>query len=148
MAYLSNTMPQNYGHWFIYTLPMLEIYWKFIDKKEIDYYYIGGGSLANFQKETLVALGIKEEQVVTFPSKPDRAITCVIDRKTQNNGYKYPTIFAYRFARNLFYLKIIMPIRNIPNVYVKRGNVDHREVINDNEVVEYLESIGFESLTM
>ena len=38
MAYLSNTMPQNYGHWFIYTLPMLEIYWKFIDKKEIDYY--------------------------------------------------------------------------------------------------------------
>ena len=38
---------------------MLEIYWKFIDKQEIDYYYI-------------------------------------------DDGHKYPTIFAYRFARNLF----------------------------------------------
>jgi capsular polysaccharide biosynthesis protein len=148
MAYLSNTMPQNYGHWFIYTLPMLEIYWKFIDKQEIDYYYIGG-SLANFQKETLVALGIKEEKVVTFPSKPDRAITCVIDRKIQNNGHKYPTIFGYRFARNLFLPKDNCANKKYPKrLYVKRGNVDHREVINDNEVVEYLESIGFESLTM
>jgi capsular polysaccharide biosynthesis protein len=149
MAYLSNTMPQNYGHWLIYTLPMLEIYWKFIDKQEIDYYYIGGGSLANFQKETLVAVRIKEEQVVTFPSKPDRAITCVIDRKTQNNGYKYPTIFAYRFARNLFLPKDNYANKKYPKrLYVKRGNVDYREVINDNEVLEYLESIGFESLTM
>lgn len=148
MAYLSNTVPQNYGHWFIYTLPMLEIYWKFIDKQEIDYYYIGG-SLANFQKETLVALGIKEEQVVTFPSKPDRAITCVIDRKIQNNGHKYPTIFGYRFARNLFLPKDNYANKKYPKrLYVKRGNVDHREVINDNEVIEYLESIGFESLTM
>lgn len=148
MAYLSNTMPQNYGHWFIYTLPMLEIYWKFIDKQEIDYYYIGG-SLANFQRETLVALGIPEEKVVTFPSKPDRAITCVIDRKIQNNGHKYPTIFGYRFARNLFLPKDNYANTKYPKrLYVKRGKVDHREVINDNEVIAYLESIGFESLTM
>ncbi|MDB9511537.1 glycosyltransferase family 61 protein [Kamptonema animale CS-326] len=148
IAYLSNTMPQNYGHWFFYTLPMLEIYWKYIDKQEIDYYYIGD-SLANFQRETLVALGIKEEQVVTFPCKPDRAITCVIDRKIQNNGHKYPTIFGYRFARSLFVPEENYSSSKYPKrLYIKRGKVDHREVINDNEVVEYLESIGFESLTM
>jgi capsular polysaccharide biosynthesis protein len=149
MAYLSNTMPQNYGHWWIYILPMLEIYWKFIDKQEIDYYYIGGGSLVNFQKETLAALGIKEEQVVTFPSKADRSITCVTDSQIQNNGHKYPNIFAYRFGRNLFLPKDNYANKKYPKrLYVKRGNVDHREVINDNEVIEYLESIGFEALTM
>ena len=118
MAYLSNTMPQNYGHWFIYTLPLLEIYWKFIDKQEIDYYYIGGGSLPNFQKETLVALGIKEEQVVTFPSKPDRAITCLINRKIQNNGLNTQLFLLIDLPETYFYLKIIMPIRNLPNVYM------------------------------
>ncbi|BAZ69121.1 MAG: glycosyltransferase family 61 protein [Pelatocladus maniniholoensis HA4357-MV3] len=147
VAYLSNATPKNYGHWFIYTLPMLEVYWRFIDKQEIDYYYVG--EITNFKIETLAALGINKEKIVDFPCKADRAITCVINRKVQNGGHQYPTSLAYWLARNIF-----LPKKNYSNnkypkrLYVKRGQVDHREVINDHEVIEYLESIGFEALTM
>lgn len=147
VAYLSNSTPRNYGHWFIYTLPMLEVYWKFIDPQEIDYYYVG--EITNFKIETLTALGITKEKIVDFPCKADRSITCVINRKLQNGGHQYPTSLAYKLARNLF-----LPTQNYSNnkypkrLYVKRGQVDHREVINDHEVIEYLESIGFEALTM
>ncbi|BAZ47766.1 capsular polysaccharide biosynthesis protein-like protein [Nostoc sp. NIES-4103] len=148
VAYLSNGVPQNYGHWLLYAIPQLDIYWKFINKQEIDYYYIGD-SIANFQKETLLALGIKEEQIVHYPCQADRLITCVINRKVQKESHTYPSIFAYRFSRNIF-----LPKENYSNskypkrLYVKRGKVNHREVINDNEVIEYLESIGFEALEM
>ncbi|TBR58663.1 hypothetical protein B4U84_22475 [Westiellopsis prolifica IICB1] len=147
VAYLSNSTPQNYGHWFIYTLPMLEVYWKFFDKQEIDYYYVG--EITNFKIETLTALGIEKERIVDFPCIADRSVTCVINRKLQNGGYQYPTSFAYKLARNLF-----LPAKNYLNnkypkrLYVKRGQVNYREVINDHEVIEYLESIGFEALTM
>ncbi|MGJ5674890.1 MAG: glycosyltransferase family 61 protein [Nostochopsis sp.] len=147
VAYLSNTDPQNYGHWFIYTLPMLEVYWKFINQQEIDYYYVG--DVTNFKIETLTALGINKEKIVDFPCIADRSITCVINRKVQNGGHQYPTSLAYKLARNVF-----LPTKNYSNnkypkrLYVKRGQVDHREVINDHEVIEYLESIGFEALAM
>ncbi|MER3492246.1 MAG: hypothetical protein C4323_07860 [Mastigocladus sp. ERB_26_2] len=147
VAYLSNGSPRIYGHWFIYTLPMLEVYWKFIDKQVIDYYYVG--EITDFKIETFAALGIEKERIVDFPCKADRSITCVINRKIQNGGFQYPSSFGYKLARNLF-----LPKENYSNskypkrLYVKRGQVQHRAVINDNEVIEYLESIGFEALTM
>ncbi|QSJ15030.1 glycosyltransferase family 61 protein [Nostoc sp. UHCC 0702] len=148
VAYLSNTTPQNYGHWFAYVLPMLEVYWRNIDKQEMDYYYVGD-SIADFQIETLVALGIKEEQIVNFPCKADRSITCVINRKIENCGNKFPSILGYRFTKNLFLPKENNANSKYPKrLYVKRGKVNYREVINDDEVVEYLEGIGFEALEM
>ncbi|WP_016867985.1 MULTISPECIES: glycosyltransferase family 61 protein [Fischerella] len=147
VAYLSNGSPQIYGHWFIYTLPMLEVYWKFIDKQEIDYYYVG--EITDFKIETFAALGIKKERIVDFPCQADRAITCIINRKIQNGGHQYPSSLGYKLARNLF-----LPKENYSNskypkrLYVKRGQVKHRAVINDHEVIEYLENIGFEALSM
>ncbi|MER3589520.1 MAG: hypothetical protein C4322_17735, partial [Mastigocladus sp. ERB_26_1] len=134
VAYLSNGSPRIYGHWFIYTLPMLEVYWKFIDKQVIDYYYVG--EITDFKIETFAALGIEKERIVDFPCKADRSITCVINRKIQNGGFQYPSSFGYKLARNLF-----LPKENYSNskypkrLYVKRGQVQHRAVINDNEVI-------------
>ena len=150
VAYLSNTKPQNYGHWLIYTLPMLEAYWKIFKREEIDYYYIGG-SLAPWRKEALIALGIDASRVLTEPVIPDRAITCGLNRKLQNGGHKYPSIFSFRFIRNLFIPvdKSTSASKGYPKrIYIKRGQVKHREVINDDEVAKFLESIGFESLMM
>lgn len=150
VAYLSNTWPKNYGHWLIYTLPLIRIYWKFIGKENIDYYYVGDGAIEAFQIETLAKVGINKEQILNYPCKADRALTVVKNRENQNGGIKYTEFFSFRFVSSLF-LRSCNKLENIypgKRIYVKRGDVKYRKVINEDEILNYLKSLGFVVVVM
>jgi hypothetical protein len=149
VAYLSNTETNHYGHWFQYTVPLIRIYWKIIGKQNIDHYYIGDCPISSFQMETFTKLGIDRQQIINYPCKADRSLTAIRYRRKQNGGSKYTDIFAFRFIRELFPTS-----QNISNnngykkIYVRRGNVKRRKVINENEILNYLDKLGFVPLVM
>ena len=150
VAYLSNTLPNQYGHWFCNTFPLIRIYWKFIGKENIDYYYIGDCSIQPFQIESLAKIGIDKQQIINYPCQADRSLIGVRRRENQHGGNnKYIDLFAFNFVRDLF-------LKNSDNydnsyhkrIYVKRGNVKHRKVINENKILDYLTRLGFVAIEM
>ncbi|MDJ0616381.1 MAG: glycosyltransferase family 61 protein [Calothrix sp. MO_192.B10] len=149
VAYISNTVPNHYGHWLQYTLPLIRIYWKNIGKQNIDYYYIGDCPISNFQIETLTKLGIDRQQIINYPCKADCSLIALRYKIRQNGGSQYTDIFTFRFLRELFPIS-----QNSSNnhaykkIYVPRGNVSKRKVINENEILNYLDKLGFLPLVM
>lgn len=149
VAYLSNTETNHYGHWFQYTAPLIRVYWKIIGKENIDYYYIGDCPISSFQRETLTKLGINKRQIINYPCQAERSLIAVKYTRKQNGDNKFIDIFAFRFLRELF-----LTNQNIANndvykkIYIKRGDVKHRKVVNETEILNYLEKLGFIALVM
>ncbi len=149
VAYISNTVPNAYGHWIQYTVPLIRIYWKMIGKQNIDYYYIGDCPISSFQMETLTKLGIDRQQIINYPCKADRSLIAIRYRRKQNDGNKYTDIFAFRFIRDLFPISQKSCYNDAyKKIYVQRGNCNTREVIDENEILNYLDKLGFVPLVM
>ena len=149
VAYISNTVPNHFGHWIQHTVPLIRIYWKIIGKQNIDYYYIGDCPISSFQMETLAKLGIDRQQIINYPCQADRSLIAIKYRRKQNGGSIYTDIFGFRFIRELFPIS-----QNRSNndaykkIYVQRGNVSKRKVINEHEILDYLNKLGFVHLVM
>ena len=147
VAYLSNTGTSNYYHWVCLTLPLLKYYKEFVGLENIDYYYIGKG-LTKFQIETLKILGISEEQLVQQACYADRLVFSLCNRK-KFNGYAPITYNAYKFVRgNLMKNYVPKDSLSKKRIYVRRGNVKHRKVLNEEKVISLLKKYSFEILDM
>lgn len=145
VAYLSNTATNHYGHWLQHTLPLIRFYWEIIGKQNIDYYYLGDCPISSFQIETLNLLDISQQQIINYPCQAERLLTAIKYRSHQNGGSKYTDIASFRFIRDLFSLN---NNSNYKKIYVQRGNVKHRKVVNENEILTYLDKLGFVPLVM
>lgn len=145
VAYLSNTATNHYGHWLQHTLPLIRFYWEIIGKQNIDRYYIGDCPISSFQIETLNSLDISKQQIINYPCQAERLLTAIKYRSHQNGSSKYTDISTFRFIRELF-----SPNQNsnYKKIYVQRGVVKHRKVINENEILNYLNKLGFVPLVM
>lgn len=147
VAYLSDPDILNYYHWMCRTLPLLRIYQNFFDWQEIDFFYVGQESLLSFHQETLAKAGVSMKQVVQQACTADR-IVAAINTRTIHFGDPINKD-AYLYSRNL-----VLNNPQIKNcgkkrrIYVKRGNVSRRKVINEAEVIQLLEKYGFESVVM
>jgi hypothetical protein len=147
VAYLSDPDILNYYHWMCRTLPLLRIYRKFFDWQEIDFFYVGQERLSNFHKETLAKAGVKMNQVIQDACTADR-IVAAINTRTIRFGDPINKE-AYLFSRNLFLNNSQLKVgKKKRRIYVKRGNVNRRKVINETEIINLLENYGFESVVM
>lgn len=147
VAYLSDPDILNYYHWMCRTLPLLRIYQKFFDRQEIDFFYVGQEPLLSFHQETLAKAGVSINQVVQQACTADR-IVAAINTRTINSGDPINKE-AYLFSRNLFLNNSqVQGGEKKRRIYVKRGNVSRRKVINEAEVINLLENYGFESVVM
>jgi hypothetical protein len=101
VAYLSDPDPKNYYHWLCRTLPLLNIYQKFFDLQEIDFFYIGQFTLFDFHKESLIKAGIAMNKLTQDACIADRLVIAINNRSI-NFGDPINKE-AYLYSRNLFY---------------------------------------------
>jgi hypothetical protein len=148
VAYLSNTLFCQFGHWIQMQLPMLVAYWETFGKKNIDYYYIGDGQIKDFVKECLLHLGIREEQIIGFPCRADRSLISI--RYMNHNPAQMQsglemTRYAYRFLKdNLFKAQLPPPGSAADKkLFILRGKVDVRKELNLPELEALLMPLGF-----
>jgi hypothetical protein len=147
VAYLSDPDPGNYYHWMCRTLPLLRIYQKFFDLQEIDFFYVGQLSLASFHKESLTQAGVSISKVRQEACTADRLVVAITSRSIQ---YGDPiNKAAYLFSRNLFYNSASFKMTDKKRrIYVKRGNVNRRKLINETQVIALLKKYRFEIMEM
>ena len=146
IAYLANTIFCQYGHWLQRQLPMLLAYWEVFGKETIDYYYVGDGEIKGFAEESLLYLGIRKEQIVSFPCRGDRALICMRNQDVDSTPSSQPCLRmdepSYRFLeKNLFQPRTPMAGKRL---FVMRGEVSGRRELNLAEVQAVLEPLGFE----
>lgn len=147
VAYLSNTDTNNYYHWLAWILPLIDIYRQYVDLSAIDYFYLGKGKLTEYKIETLQQLGISRDRLITNGCKADRLLAAVCHRV----GHHGDTIDdqTYQFSRSLYQDVIqAQPTSPRKRLYVARGDVRWRHVINEAEVSETLAKFGFETVVM
>jgi hypothetical protein len=151
IAYLANTLTNHFGHWLQCQLPLLVAYWQVFDKESIDYYYVGDINPSDFQWESLSALGIRREQVITYPCQGDRSLIAIKYKETDwsksQSGLNMDYL-SYKFIRGIFTPQAEKTVGLPKKIYVRRGNVKVRRVINEDKVLEYLHSIGFTDMSM
>lgn len=157
VAYLANTVPNQYGHWIQTQLPLLLAYWETFGKQNIDYYYVGDynyltlsqAHVADFVEESLGKLGIRREQILNRPCRATRSLIAMkhreIDKANLRTGFEVDA-FSHRFMKeNLFQPQ---PGLHAKKIFVKRGNVSARRELNLAELQAALESQGFVSMSM
>ena len=147
VAYLSNVDPLNFYHWMCRTLPLLGIYEKFFDLKEIDFFYVGQSPLSNFHIESLTKAGIAKSQIVQEPCTGDR-ILAAISTRTETFGSAPISRENYSFTRNLFYSDCKSNSFESKRIYVSRGNATRRKVINEIKIINLLKKYGFVPIKM
>lgn len=145
VAYLSNTDPANYYHWMCRTLPILRIYDQFYGFNAIDFFYIGQSPFANFHRESLIRAGIPLGKVTQKACTADRIIAAITNR-SRHHGSAPIIEENYLFSRNLF--RDALETSSNQRIYVSRGNVTRRKVINELEVISVLEDYGFTAISM
>ncbi len=153
VAYLSNTVPNHYGHWIQAQLPLLMAYWEIFGKETIDYYYIGECPIVDFVEESLAKLGIRKEQIINYPCRADRSLIAVkyreIDKQnTMRTGFEMD-IHSHRFLQqNLFQVNPSKTKQYARKLFITRGNVKIRRELNLMDVKKALEPHGFLFVSM
>lgn len=151
IAYLSNTATNHYGHWLRHILPLLYIYKKYIDLDKIDYFYIGDiAKPAKFIYETFDILNIPKEKIIHQPCTSSKLIHIVMCWKPQNDNQSYLPQPLFEFVRNLFLDKVkVDNLKDYPKkIYIQRGKVQWRQVLNENELTSFLKDEGFTIFSM
>ena len=152
VAYLSNTLFCQYGHWFNTQLPMLASYWDTFGKENIDYYYIGDGITKDFVEESLIYMGIRKDQIVNFPCRADRSLISIKYRDLYTDGvqtgFKMDP-YTHRFLKKFLFKPSDSDsgVRS-KRIFVMRGNVKVRREYNLSAITDALSPLGFDFLSM
>jgi len=152
IAYLSNTAADHYGHWLRLTLPMLRLYAQEGRLENIDYFYVGDVPIKPFMVQSFEMLGILPAKLTNYPCTSE-TILVATNRWEMQEGYRYLDIGSYEFVRQNFlnYLKAKeLPRQELhnccyaPRVYIGRGNVHWRKVVNEPAVLALMQKYNFE----
>jgi tetratricopeptide (TPR) repeat protein len=146
LAVLSGNTSIIYYHWIVDALPKLGLMeLSNINLDSIDKFLVS--SYSGFHKETLDILGIPEHKIIESSKYPH-----VQAEKMIVSSYPgivcCPTKWATDFLRNKFLpaaakSKLEQPER----IYISRKMVGNRRIINEDEVVEVLNQLGFVTIT-
>lgn len=147
-AYISNTEPNHFGHFIMFILPLLEIYKR--NRVEPDYYYIGDIELKSFHFRFFEMLGIKKEQVINHPSSFDRIFYAQIENWELGAQKNYLDEISFSFIKDTLSSGLLLHYSNeFPEkIFVVRGDVKWRKLINESEIEEVLDKNGYISISM
>ncbi|PSF39492.1 capsular biosynthesis protein [Aphanothece hegewaldii CCALA 016] len=132
-----------YYHWMMDILPRLNILQRSNWADEpVDWYLINTIE-QDFQRETLTKLGIKSEQLLSSDQYPYIQATKLIIPSFPGHPH-WATPESINFLRNHFFNSSNTTSLTSPKrLYISRSNANHRQIINEIEVKQLLESMGF-----
>jgi hypothetical protein len=134
VAFLSNTGVHNVGHWYLFVYPLVQHYRDYLGA-DPDYYYLGE-PVRQWHYDSLAALGIGADQVLTRAVSGERMLAAVADR-----ALPPPTSFL-DFSTNALRKPRAEPRRRI---YISRAlQPRRRSLLNEAECLEVLHRHGFE----
>lgn len=139
VAYLSNTLPGNFYHWFLLVLPMLRFYEA--AGVEAEKYYVGQ-ELNSWQRRSLDFIGLSADRFLSKPCRADVGHVAVSTRWI--NGVPPDQVL---WARAAFVPE--EPPLGDRRLFVGRGsNIKNRSMLDEELVAEALErEFGFEYVT-
>ena len=155
IAYLSNTAADHYGHWLRLILPMLRLYAKEVDLADIDCFYVGDVPIKPFMQETLEMFGILPAKILNYPCTSDMILIACnrweIQEKNryldwESANFVKQGILSHLLAKQTAPLSVEV-LHNCcyaPRIYVSRGNVNWRKVVNEEEVLTLMKKYDFE----
>lgn len=148
VAVLSGLSGNVYFHWMVDILPRLNILRQSqIEFSKIDKFLIN--SIAQpFQRETLSLLGIDSSKIMESDLHPHiQAKKLIVPSFAGDLGWVQPA--SLKFLRQEFLKQISLQNLTYPErIYISRGKARYRRVLNEEELINYLEKFGFESVTL
>lgn len=148
-AFLVSRHSDSFGHWATEVLPKLKIFEKY--NKSIDYELnlIIGNELNSWQKESLRLMGYDVDSI--FKHKMGKSFIHDLHVPSHSHlaGYqlgRYPSPEDLRWVQRCI-------LNNLPEtensfgdrIYISRADVDRRQVINKDEVMDVLHKFGFKT---
>ena len=132
-----------YYHWMMDVLPRLGLLSTIISPNEI-HFFITQFACLPFQQETLEKAGIPTEKILTSNSSRNfhvKAENLYVPSFT--GPLDQPGPFQVKYLRGLYadQLSKEIPYRNI---YISRKNTGRRQIVNEEELLQYLSSYEFE----
>jgi hypothetical protein len=139
LAVLSSKAAANYFHWLFDVLPRFAL----LEGKPVDFYYVEED--LPFQRESLEALGIRENQVIAAGlERHVQARRLWVPSLPSDSGHVAPG--ACRFLRALFGSP--PSDRKGRRLFVSREDASCRRLANEDEFFAFLETRGFERIVL
>lgn len=147
-VYLSNTEAQHFGHFIMFTLPLLKIYENSGIKP--DFYYLGDISLKPFHYELLSILNIPLNKIVNSPCKPEKLYYAQIENWCSFNPKNYLDYESFSFIKDIFNSGFNLKLLDgyPKKIFILRGNVTWRKLMNEEEIISILVERGYTALSM
>jgi hypothetical protein len=155
-ALLTNAWTGNYWHWLIDVLTRLEGLEDYAARNGVEPTLLVPDRLRSWQSDSLTAAGhTPANRVVwrTRRAKVQRLVIPSFRRQYDKGDYHRPvSVVACRWLRN----RIVDNLARVekapgsfsPRIYISRRDAAFRRVANEDEVIQALERIGFETYTL
>lgn len=141
MSVWTGSAGTNYGHSLLQSIPRLDLLRRGFGL-EADRFLVGTEPA---MIEALTTLGIPTDRLVFVPYDQSPAFRCELLRAATSPGvHEFGLPWVTDFLHELFLPD--PPPRSSRRLYVRRG-VSTRKVLNEHEVLELLEPVGFESVS-
>jgi len=144
VAILSAPGGNTFFHWMIDALPRYAILKQASDWfADIDYFLVNGTDLP-FQAESLELLGIPKHKILSSKEYPHITakrliVPSFVRHQTCNIGS-----WAFDFLRNELMPKVSIDQEQKLRIYVSREQASSRKIINEDQIFEILEPLGFQ----
>ncbi|MFB2898136.1 tetratricopeptide repeat protein [Aerosakkonemataceae cyanobacterium BLCC-F50] len=147
VAILAGLLNDTYFHWMFDILPRIELLHRSnIEITEIEKFLVS--SHLPFQKETLNLLGIPETKILETHKYPHIQATKLVIPS-------FPSTIAWMpqwvcdFLRTQFLPQpAITKTEKIERLYISRKDTANRRIINEYEIIDLLEKLGFQSIVL
>jgi tetratricopeptide (TPR) repeat protein len=147
VAVLSGLSDDMYFHWMCDVLPRLQlIQLAGLDLTTVDYFLVNHH--LPFQQETLRLLGIPDAQILeTKDHLHIQADQLIVPSFSGAVAWMSKTAFAW--IRTVFIQQITQPSKqSFRKLYISRKQASTRRIINEEDVIVLLQSLGFEIVTL
>jgi hypothetical protein len=141
-AVLISPESHNYYHWLNDVLPRIKLYEPFINL--IDYFLVSEDVPHNYV-ELLSAFNIPLSKILRVGKKEKIFLGHLYISSLPGSEGRSP-LWAINFIRNTLISKFLSTENEKVKLYLKRGNVPSRKVINEDEIMDYLIANGFQIL--
>ena len=140
---------RGYFHWICDVLARIELLrLGGIDLNSIDKFVINKFD-QQFQIETFAHLGIPREKIIESLEIPHiQAKTLIVPSLPQLRAYRDTAWASQALKRSFLNPEDLKTFNKVERIYINRLDAPHRRVVNEDKVIEFLESWGFTSIAL